>query len=321
MKFNKAVIAFNGYLENYRNENLRSNLLKPVNYILSLGGKRLRPGILLWINQLYNGNINEAFHAALAIEMFHNFSLVHDDIMDEAPLRRGKSTVHKKWDTNTAILSGDAMLILVYQALENVHSEHLGKAINLLNKSALNVCEGQQSDMDFENENNINAGQYIKMIGQKTGDLLGASFALGALLANATESDIDKLYAFGKKTGIAFQIQDDILDLYGDQSKVGKQIGGDVIANKKTYLWIKAFEKADSQMLGSLRIMEVEKNPESKVKQALGLFNQLGVKADAEREKQQLQNEALSLLKDLNLSVADKKLIEEFALKLLSRED
>ena len=144
MEINTAVAAFNNYLENYRNKNLTGNLLEPVNYMLSLGGKRLRPAILVWINQLYKGEINEALNAALAIEMFHNFSLVHDDIMDEAPLRRGKTTVHQKWNTNTAILSGDAMLILVYQALENIKPEHLGKAISLLNKSALNVCEGQQ---------------------------------------------------------------------------------------------------------------------------------------------------------------------------------
>lgn len=321
MEFNKAVVAFNNYLKSYQEKELTGKLLEPVKYMLSLGGKRLRPAILVWINQLYKGEINEALNAALAIELFHNFSLVHDDIMDEAPLRRGKTTVHQKWDTNTAILSGDAMLILVYQALENVCPEHLGKSIKLLNKSALNVCKGQQLDMDFESERLINIDQYINMIGQKTGDLLGASFALGALLANAPESDVEKLYEFGKKTGIAFQIQDDILDLYGDKAKVGKQIGGDIIANKKTFLWIRAFEKADSQMLDKLEKMEAEKNPEIKVRLATGLFNSLGVKADAEYKKQKLQNEAMGLLNNLDLNNPDREQIAGFVLKLLSRED
>ena len=321
MQFNKAIVAFKNYLENYQDNSLNGKLLKPVKYMLSLGGKRLRPAILVWINQLYKGDLNEALNAAMAIEMFHNFSLVHDDIMDEAPLRRGKITVHQKWNTNTAILSGDAMLILVYQALENIRPEHLGKAINLLNKSALSVCEGQQLDMDFETEKRISIVRYIEMIGQKTGDLLGASFALGALLANAPESDVKKLYEFGKKTGIAFQIQDDILDLYGDKAKVGKQIGGDILANKKTFLWIRAFEKASSQLRDELNKMEAEINPEIKVKLAIGLFNELSVKEDAEHEMKKLQNEALGLLKKLELKTPDKNQITEFALKLLSRED
>ncbi len=320
MEFNKAVDAFNNYLEEYSNENLKGNLLEPVKYILSLGGKRLRPALLVWINQLFNGDINEALNGALAIEMFHNFSLVHDDIMDEAPLRRGKESVHQKWGINKAILSGDAMLILVYQILENIEPEHFQKTVSLLNRSALNVCKGQQLDMDFETERIIEIGQYLEMIGQKTGDLLGASFSIGALLANASEKDIDHLYKFGKKTGIAFQIQDDILDLYGDKSKVGKQVGGDIISNKKTYLWIRAFEKADNNMKDHLINMVNESNPTTKVEQAQSLFQELGVKVDAENEKQKFQSEALKLLENLDLSKDKKEMVGQFALSLLSRE-
>ena len=320
MKFNKATEAFNNYLEDYREKNLKGNLLKPVKYILSLGGKRLRPALLVWINQLFNGDINEALNGALAIEMFHNFSLVHDDIMDEAPLRRGKESVHQKWGTNTAILSGDAMLILVYQILENIEPEHFQRAISLLNRSALNVCRGQQLDMDFESKRIIDIDQYIEMIGQKTGDLLGASFSMGALLANASEKDIENLYEFGKKTGIAFQIQDDILDLFGDKSKVGKQVGGDIISNKKTYLWIMAFEKADEKMQSRLINMESEINPTLKVEMAQKLFHELGVKTDAENEKKKFQNEALGLLDELDLAKEKREMIGQLTLGLLSRE-
>ena len=247
MPIEKANKAFINYFDSYRKEKLSGSLLAPVDYIFSLGGKRLRPAISIWINQLYDGNLNDVLPAALAIEMFHNFSLVHDDIMDEAPLRRGKATVHSKWNTNTAILSGDAMLVLVYEILSDLEKSKLKPALKLFNFAAINVCEGQQLDMDFENLNNINLDDYIKMIGLKTGDLLGASFALGALLANASKADIDHLYSFGKNTGIAFQLQDDILDLYGDQVKVGKQVGGDIISNKKTCLWIQAFEKVNKK--------------------------------------------------------------------------
>lgn len=320
MELNKAVIAFNKYLEDYRNEHLKGNLLEPARYILSLGGKRLRPALLVWVNQLYNGVLNEALIGAMAIEMFHNFSLVHDDIMDEAPLRRGQESVHHKWGINTAILSGDAMLILVYQILENIESEHFQKAVSMLNRSALHVCEGQQLDMDFEKSRNIEIDQYIEMIGQKTGDLLGASFSMGALLANASEKDIEILYEFGKKTGIAFQIQDDILDLYGDKSKVGKQVGGDIIANKKTYLWIRAFEKADSKMQADLVHMENETVPDVKIEMAQKLFHELGIKVDAENEKQKFQNEAIGLLEKLDLGKEQKEMIGQFALGLLSRE-
>lgn len=320
MEFNKAVEAFNNYLEAYRTKDLTGNLLEPVKYILSLGGKRLRPALLVWINQLYDGDISEALNGALAIEMFHNFSLVHDDIMDQAPLRRGQESVHQKWGTNTAILSGDAMLILVYQILECVKSEHFKNAVSLLNKSALNVCRGQQLDMDFETERIIEIDQYLEMIDQKTGDLLGASFSMGALLANASEKDIESLYKFGKKTGVAFQIQDDILDLYGDKSKVGKQIGGDIISNKKTYLWIRAFEKADKKMQRLLFEMENETDSSVKVEMAQKLFQELGVKADAENEKRKFQNEALDLLEELDLANEKKDMIGQFALSLLSRE-
>jgi geranylgeranyl diphosphate synthase type II len=320
MQIQEAILAFDHYLQAYRKENLNSPLLEPVDYILSLGGKRIRPAIAVWINHLYDGQAENGLKAALAIEMFHNFSLVHDDIMDEAPLRRGKETVHKKWNNNTAILSGDAMLVLVYQILSELENTSLKEVLELFNTSALNVCEGQQLDMDFEDLDSIAINDYLTMIGLKTGDLLGASFAMGALLAKASKEDVDHLYAFGKLTGIAFQLQDDILDLFGEQAKVGKQIGGDIIANKKTCLWIRAFEKADENQKGALNNMVEERDPDKKVKAALTLFQSLGVKEEANALKEKHQEEAFEHLSKTSLSQDKKELIAGFANSLLARQ-
>ena len=320
MQIQEAIHAFNEFLDSYKKDQLGGRLLKPVDYILSLGGKRLRPAIVVWINQLYGGELKDALNGALAIEMFHNFSLVHDDIMDEAPLRRGKETVHSKWGNNTAILSGDAMLVLVYKILSQLDESTLKPALDLFNNSALNVCEGQQLDMDFEELESIKMEEYLKMIGLKTGDLLGASFSLGALLAGASLTDIDHLYAFGKKTGIAFQLQDDILDLYGDQKKVGKQKGGDILANKKTCLWIRAFEKADKKQKIEFNKMQTEVVSTKKVEMAISLFDHLDVRAEAEAIKSVFQKEAFEHLEKINLNDSSKASIKAFAEDLLSRE-
>jgi geranylgeranyl diphosphate synthase type II len=240
--------------------------------------------------------------------------------MDEAPLRRGKATVHHKWNSNTAILSGDAMLVLVYQILSELKNDKLSSVLSLFNTSALNVCEGQQLDMDFEEKEDISIDEYVKMIGLKTGDLLGASFAIGALLANASREDVDHLYAFGKLTGIAFQLQDDILDLYGDQNKVGKQIGGDILANKKTCLWIRAFEKADKQQRMLLDKMVLETDPKLKVDAAIQLFSDLDVEDEANKLKEKYQSEAFEHLAHVNLTKSKKNEISSFALSLLARK-
>lgn len=320
MRIENAQQAFETFLQSYKEKELNDRLLEPVDYILSLGGKRLRPAITIWINQLYKGNLADGLTAGLAIEMFHNFSLVHDDIMDEAPLRRGEKTVHKKWNTNTAILSGDAMLVLVYKILSDLNASKLKLALELFNTSALNVCEGQQLDMDFEELEYIEMDDYLRMIGLKTGDLLGASFAMGALTGDAPKEDIEHFYSFGEKTGIAFQLQDDILDLYGDQEKVGKQRGGDIIANKKTCLWIRAFEKANLDQRSRFEEMVKEKDDETKVKLAYSLFEELEVKKEAEEIKAKFQEEAFSHLDQIDMEIDKKELIKSFALSLLSRE-
>jgi len=234
--------AFTSYLKQFTVDREPASLYSPINYILTLGGKRLRPVLTLMTAEIFNSDHKVALDAALSIEVFHNFSLVHDDIMDDAPLRRGKETVHEKWDLNTGILSGDAMLIMAYQLFENYKPDIFLDLAKLFSKTALEVCEGQQYDVDFETRDNVKTSDYLKMITYKTAVLLGASMKMGAIIARASKEDQDKIYDFGKYLGIAFQLQDDYLDAFGDEIKFGKKIGGDILENKKTYLYLKAIE-------------------------------------------------------------------------------
>ena len=208
----------------------------PINYILQLGGKRLRPVLTLMTADIFDADYKKALDAALSVEIFHNFSLVHDDIMDDAPLRRGQQTVHEKWDLNTGILSGDAMLIMAYQLFENYEPKTFQDLAKLFSKTALEVCEGQQYDVDFETRDDVTIPEYLKMIEYKTAVLVGAAMKMGAIVANASKSDQEDIYSFGRLLGIAFQLQDDYLDAFGDPKTFGKQVGGDIIENKKTYL-------------------------------------------------------------------------------------
>jgi len=228
------------------------NLYAPIQYILGLGGKRLRPILTLMTAEIFGGKAEDAMDAALAVEMFHNFSLVHDDIMDDAPLRRGKVTVHEKWDLNTGILSGDAMLILSYQFFESYPAEIYKELTSLFSKTAIEVCEGQQYDVDFETRDDVTIPEYLKMIEYKTSVLVAAAMKMGALVAKAPQKDADAIYEFGRNLGIAFQLQDDYLDAFGDPESFGKQVGGDIRENKKTFLYLKALEKANKQDKESL---------------------------------------------------------------------
>lgn len=258
----------------------QNNLHKPVQYILSLGGKRVRPVLVLLAGNAFKADKNQLLNAALAVEIFHNFSLVHDDIMDRAPLRRGKETVHKKWDENSAILSGDAMLIEAYKLLTLAGGKHLEELLDLFNATSLEVCEGQQLDMDFENRTDVEIVDYLEMIRLKTAVLLGCSLKMGAIIGNASSEDADHLYNFGIHAGIAFQIQDDFLDAFGDSEKVGKQIGGDIISNKKTYLIIKAMERADidkKRELENIYFRDTVTHKGTKVDRVLTIFKELGI--------------------------------------------
>ncbi|WP_233900183.1 polyprenyl synthetase family protein [Tenacibaculum piscium] len=222
------------------------NLYEPIDYILQIGGKRIRPMLTLMASDIFSGDYKKAMPAALAVEVFHNFTLVHDDIMDDAPLRRGHETVHEKWDINTGILSGDAMLILAYQYFENYQPIVFQKLAKLFSKTALEVCDGQQLDVDFETRNDVTIAEYIKMITLKTSVLVAAALKMGAIVADASEEQAQHLYNYGLNLGIAFQLQDDYLDTYGNPENFGKQVGGDIMENKKTFLYLKALEVSNT---------------------------------------------------------------------------
>ena len=243
---------FLSYLESKQWIHEPKNLYEPIDYILKLGGKRIRPVLTLMVADIFSSDFKKALPAALAVEVFHNFTLIHDDIMDAAPLRRGKATVHEKWDTNTGILSGDAMLILAYQYFENYEPIVFQKLAKLFSKTALEVCDGQQLDVDFETRNDVTIPEYINMIRLKTSVLVAAALKMGAIVAEANNVNANLIYDFGLNLGLAFQLQDDYLDTFGDPETFGKQVGGDIIENKKTYLYLKALEVATEDDKGKL---------------------------------------------------------------------
>ena len=298
-----------------------AQLYNPVKYTLSLGGKKMRPLLTLLGYSLFKKNYARALDAAVALEMFHNFTLLHDDIMDKAPLRRGKPTVWQRWGSSTAILSGDAMLILAYELLADYEPVVLKKILPIFNKTALKVCEGQQLDMDFESAKNVSIEDYLYMIELKTAVLLGAALQIGATIAGAKEKDAELLYAFGKNTGIAFQLQDDILDVFGETEKVGKQTGGDIISNKKTFLLLKAFELADKKTAAKLQLLMNEKNEKKKVEGVKEIYRQLDVKKLAEKEMQKFYKKALSSLEKVNVDSKKKKVLTDFTEQLMNREN
>lgn len=296
-------------------------LYLPIKYSLELGGKRLRPALLLLANDLFDGKPEDAINAALSIEIFHNFTLVHDDIMDNAPLRRNHPTVYKKWNTNIAILSGDVMFVQSLQFLAKSNPVHLPELLNLFNSTAIDVCEGQQLDMNFEQLDNVTIEEYIKMIELKTAVLLAASLKIGAILGNAKPEDANHIYEFGKNLGIAFQLMDDVLDLYGDPKKFGKQIGGDVLANKKTYLLLKAKELAKNDLKKELDfcLNSSVLDRESKVKRVTKIFDSLKIKQKAEAEMDLFYNTALAHLDSIDVPQDKKQVFEDFARALMNR--
>ncbi|MEQ9583410.1 MAG: polyprenyl synthetase family protein [Arenibacter sp.] len=254
------------------------NLYEPISYILNLGGKRLRPVLTMMTTDILGGDHKKALDAALAVEVFHNFSLVHDDIMDEAPLRRGKQTLHKKWDLNTGILSGDAMLIYSYQLLESYPSMTFKKLLQVFSQTALEVCEGQQYDVDFESREDVTIPEYLIMIQNKTAVLVAAAMKMGAIIADKPEDVQDLIYDFGKNLGIAFQLQDDYLDAFGDPETFGKQVGGDIIENKKTYLYLKALEMGTPEQAQELEhLYSIKpKDAKDKITTVKELFEETG---------------------------------------------
>ena len=317
-KYSDALVA---HLANKVTLKEPASLYEPIDYILTLGGKRLRPVLTLMSADFFGGNYKQALDASLAVEMFHNFSLVHDDIMDNAPLRRGHQTVHEKWDVNTGILSGDAMLILAYQLFETYEPKVFMQLAVLFSKTALEVCEGQQYDVDFETRNDVTISQYIKMIEYKTAVLIGASLQMGAIIAEASESCQEKIYAFGKNLGIAFQLQDDYLDAFGNPLTFGKQVGGDIIANNKTFLHLTALQKstpAEAQELSSL-FATMPKDPSEKITAVKEIFVCSGAAKATEDEIARYTNTSISLLQDIKISQQHKDTLKSFADFLMNR--
>ncbi len=298
-----------------------NNLYEPIRYILSLGGKRLRPVLTLMATEVFDVDCEKAIPAATAVEVFHNFSLIHDDIMDDAPLRRGNETVHEKWDLNTGILSGDAMLILAYQFFENYDPKVFRELAKLFSKTALEVCEGQQYDVDFETRDNVTIPEYLKMIEYKTAVLVGAAMKMGAIVAETSTENANAIYDFGLNLGIAFQLQDDYLDAFGDPETFGKQVGGDIIENKKTYLYLKAleFSKANEkeQLLHLFSIHPTDNT--DKIESVKQIFTQTGADVATQQAIQDFTLKAFQTLDKINISEDKKAVLRAFGNKLMSR--
>jgi geranylgeranyl diphosphate synthase type II len=297
-----------------------ARLYDPIRYIMRFGGKRIRPVLLLLSSELFNKDKTIAIEAALAIETFHNFTLVHDDIMDNAPLRRGKDTVHIKWGVNNAILSGDVMMVEANKHLTNLDSSVLKAALQCFNTTAQGVCEGQQLDMEFEERNDVSISEYINMIRLKTAVLVGGSMKLGAIVGGASEVDADLLYQFGENFGIAFQLQDDILDVYGDPAKFGKQVGGDIISNKQTFLLLKLKEVATAADLVLLDEQRTSTDHISKINIVTGLYNKYQIRELAAVQMQLYQATAFSALDLVSVTGQGKTHIEHLAKSLIHRE-
>ena len=310
------------YLENQKINKEPRNLYQPIDYILQLGGKRMRPVLTLMTAAIFDMDYKLALPAAMAVEVFHNFSLVHDDIMDDAPLRRGKATVHEKWNVNTAILSGDAMLILAYQYFEKYQPETFRKLAKLFSKTALEVCEGQQYDVDFETRNDVTIPEYLKMIEYKTAVLVGAAMKMGAIVARSSKENAKLIYTFGLQLGLAFQLQDDYLDAFGNPETFGKQVGGDIMENKKTYLYLKALEfskPAEKEQLLHLFSTKSEDNT-AKIVAVKEIFNTTGASKATQKAIEEYTLKAFETLGKMRISEDKKAVLKAFGENLMGRK-
>ncbi|WP_208890254.1 polyprenyl synthetase family protein [Polaribacter sejongensis] len=312
---------FINYLESIKWVSEPRNLYEPIDYILKLGGKRMRPILTLMAADIFSGGYEKAMPAALAVEVFHNFTLIHDDIMDDAPLRRGKATVHEKWDLNTGILSGDAMLILAYQYFENYEPVVFQKLAKLFSKTALEVCDGQQLDVDFETRNDVTIDEYINMIRLKTSVLVAAALKMGAIVVETNEENADLIYDFGLNLGLAFQLQDDYLDTFGDPKTFGKQIGGDIIENKKTFLYLKSLEIAseeDKNKLSGFYNQNLTENS-LKIKEVTQVFEKNNIPVLIKEQIKSYTEKAFDTLNTMDVSEKNKESLKNFGLWLMNR--
>jgi geranylgeranyl diphosphate synthase, type II len=317
--FEELSAAFATRFENRHFPAHPSSLYDPADYFLTLGGKRIRPVLCLMGNELFGPIEEDAWPLATAIELFHNFTLIHDDIMDRAPLRRGMPTVHDKYGSSTAILAGDVMMVVGYEYVSKIGSPHLRRILQLYNQTAIYVCEGQQLDMDFETRDQVTMDEYLHMISLKTSVLLAASLQIGSILGGAGGGNQDKIYQFGKNLGLAFQIQDDYLDCYGDATKIGKKVGGDILANKKTFLLIKTLEMATEAQRRRIRDLE-KAAPDDKIAGMLQLFHECGVDAWTQELKEKYRLAAYQSLEDIAVLTRRKEPLRQLADYLLQRE-
>ena len=309
------------YLQSQSKNKEPKNLYEPIHYIMQLGGKRMRPILTLMSAEVFDIDYKKALPAALAVEVFHNFSLVHDDIMDDAPLRRGNKTVHEKWNINTGILSGDAMLILAYQYFEEYEPTIFQSLAKLFSKTALEVCEGQQWDVDFESRNNVTITEYLKMIECKTAVLVAAAMKMGAIIAETSQENANLIYDFGLNLGLAFQLQDDYLDAFGNPETFGKQVGGDIIENKKTYLYLKAMEFAspnEKEELVHLFSIHPEDNSD-KINSVKQIFHSSGAAQATQKAIQDFTLKAFETLEKMNVSLDKKAMLTNFGENLMKR--
>jgi geranylgeranyl diphosphate synthase, type II len=299
-----------------------AELYDPVRYMMQLGGKRIRPVMVLLANDLFGGGTEDALPAALGIEVFHNFTLLHDDIMDKAPLRRSKPTIHVKWNPDIAILSGDTMFVRSCQLISGVNEKYLKKVLDLFYKTAIQVCEGQQLDMNFENMGSVSIAEYIHMISLKTAVLVGASLAIGSICGGAKEEDTEHIYEFGKNLGIAFQLHDDLLDVYADQAKFGKQVGGDILSNKKTFLLLTAVEFSNQSDRAELMtwMNKKEYDQDEKLSSVIKIYNKNEVKERTEKEMEKYYNLAIRNLNSISVDQESKKMLSDLAQQLMIRE-
>ena len=323
----RSIYQYQEFISDYLQSNLHltkepKNLYEPIEYILALGGKRMRPVLTLMSAEVFDVDYKLALPAALAVEVFHNFSLVHDDIMDDAPLRRGNETVHEKWNINTAILSGDAMLILAYQYFEKYNTEVFRELAKLFSKTALEVCEGQQWDVDFETRDNVTIPEYLKMIEYKTAVLVAAAMKMGAIVAETSKENADLIYDFGLNLGLAFQLQDDYLDAFGDPETFGKQVGGDIIENKKTYLYLKAIafsnENQRDQLLHLFSIHPSDNT--DKINSVKEIFDATGASKATQQAIQDFTLKAFATLQKIGIDNEKKEKLQSFGENLMGRK-
>lgn len=313
----------NDYIESSSIKRQPSTLYDPIKYVLSIGGKRIRPVLVMLAYNMYRDDVERIMEPAVGLETYHNYTLLHDDLMDNADVRRGMPTVHRRWNANTAILSGDSMLVVAYQRVAQCPAEQLKTVLDLFTETALEIGEGQQYDMDFETRTDVTEAEYIEMIRLKTSVLLACAVKMGAILAGASDDDAASLYAFGEKLGLAFQLQDDLLDVYGDPKVFGKAIGGDITSNKKTYMLINAFQLANEEQKAELMrwITAEEFDKAEKIAAVTEIYNQIGIRELCEKKINAFFDEARAFLDKINVAEERKQQLRRFTDQMLHREN